>query len=96
MLSQRLSRLALDPQAPFLTGFAGLGNVFGNDINYAVQFAQTEPDKIVAATEVLVVEARRVGEHGFTESELQRAKQSLLRSYQQAYDDAGDPCIQGL
>ena len=87
MFSQRMERIALDPQSPFLSAFSGLGNVVDNRANYALSLAETEADKIATGLEALVIETRRVAEHGFTESELERAKQSLLRNFQQGYNE---------
>ena len=47
--------------------------------------AATKDDGILRGLEALLTEATRVQRNGFTESELQREKQNILRGYEQAF-----------
>ena len=87
MLNERLNELTLQAEPPFLfAGVAGGGFVRGVD---ASEFNAAVPeDGIVKGLDALLTEAERVARHGFTESELEREKASLARSYQSRLAEA--------
>ncbi|MCX6170895.1 MAG: insulinase family protein [Ignavibacteriales bacterium] len=80
MLSQRLNELTQKPDAPFAYAGAGKGRFLGdqnvfNLIGYAVK-----DNKMGQCLDVLLTEYERAKRFGFTQSELERTKESRLRS----------------
>ncbi|MCP4168336.1 MAG: insulinase family protein [Chloroflexi bacterium] len=86
MLNERLSEIARAPDAPFLGAFVSTGPMV-RSISGDFTFAIVEDDKVEPAFEVLLTEVERVRRHGFTQSELERAKNNLLRRYRALYDE---------
>ena len=82
MLSARLSELAQKPDPPFAVGIAGRGSFFARSKDSAVLIALTKEDGIERALDTLLSEAERVARFGFTATELDRQKQSVLRNYE--------------
>lgn len=83
MLSARLSEIAQQPNAPFTFAFAGRGSFFARSKDSAALNALVKEDAIERALDTLLTEAERVARFGFTATELQRQKQSVLRAYEQ-------------
>src|SRR6267142_440112 len=82
MLSARLSELAQKPDAPFIQAFAGRGSFFARSKDSASLGALVKGDNIERALDALLSEAERVERFGFTATELDRQKQSVLRNYE--------------
>lgn len=85
MFNQRLSEIAEKPDAPFLGADASKGTFIGRSTAAFTLGAGVKDGEIERGLEALLVEARRVDEFGFLESELDRAKQNMLRGYERAY-----------
>lgn len=83
MLSARLSEIAQQPNAPFTFAGAGRGSFFARSKDSAVLSALVKEDAIERGLDTLITEAERVARFGFTTTELQRQKQSVLRAYEQ-------------
>lgn len=79
MLRQRLSEVALMPNAPFLSSSAGIGNFLGNMDCYYLR-ASLKEDNINKGIEALFTESERAKQYGFTASELERYKEYLLNN----------------
>ncbi len=86
MLNERLNELARRRGAPFLAAGAGGGSLARTVDTYSLS-ARVPDGSIVDGLEALLVEARRVVEFGFFESELERAKRSMFSSYERAYNE---------
>ncbi|MEM6644646.1 MAG: insulinase family protein [Bacteroidota bacterium] len=84
MFNQRLQELIQSADPPFTFGSAGPGTFVKGADFYNLQ-AILAGDGHLNALEVLLTEAERVRQHGFTQAELDRAKIDLLRSFEQAY-----------
>lgn len=84
MLDARMQEIGLKPDAPFLAAGVSVGGLVRTEAAASLS-AIVEGNEVTEALEALVVEARRVLEHGFTPSELVRAKQNRLRSIEQAF-----------
>ncbi|MEM7531672.1 MAG: insulinase family protein [Chloroflexota bacterium] len=84
MLNFRLDELARAADPPFQTGFAGRGGVV-RTVERAVVGAIVEDDGVAAGLAALMTEVERVRQHGFTASELERAKTTMTNFYEQAY-----------
>ena len=83
LLNARLDELARRPDPPFLWGASTSGGfVRSAEVTYqAVRVRDGEAEKGLAA---LLTEVERVHRHGFTATELERAKKDWLRNYEQA------------
>jgi zinc protease len=83
MLSDRMAELSKAPNAPFLGAGVGSGAIVRTEeamiLNAAAK--ENQPEVGLAA---LFIETARVQQFGFTATELDRAKQNVMRSYDQA------------
>lgn len=84
MMNARLSEKVQSGTVPMLGASAGRSNDLRSLKGYTIQ-AQVPEDSVLAGFEALLTEAVRVQQHGFTESELTRQKQEVLRSLESAY-----------
>jgi zinc protease len=86
MLNARLSELVQRPNPPFVYGYTGSENFIGGKDAY-VLVAMVKENAILSGMEAIAAEAFRVQQHGFTETELDRAKRTSLRGMEQAYNE---------
>lgn len=86
MMSDRYDELGQKPDAPFSFAGSGYGNYVRNKDAYFIQAAAKE-NSIEACIRSVMTEQIRLQKHGFTDTELERAKISLLRSYEQAFKE---------
>jgi zinc protease len=84
MFNARLAEIAREPNAPFLDASVSSGSLVRTESAAALS-AAVEGNNVAPAIEALLVETRRINEFGFTESELERAKQNARRRIEQAY-----------
>jgi zinc protease len=84
MLNARLDELRRAADPPFLFAYSSSGPLVRTRDAYT-QGARVEEHRLVRGLEALVTEVERVGRHGFTPTELERAKKNLLRSVEQAH-----------
>ncbi|MFW5741880.1 MAG: M16 family metallopeptidase [Spirochaetota bacterium] len=84
MFNARLDEISRASDAPFLGAGVSSGSLVRTKAA-ATLSAAVEENEVAPALEALVTEVRRVTEHGFTPTELERAKQNQLRSIEQAY-----------
>ncbi len=85
MLNARLEEIAQKPDAPFLGADASKGSFIGRESDAFTLAASVKNGTIDAGLEALLLEAKRVDEFGFLQSELDRAKQNMLRGYERSY-----------
>lgn len=85
MLNARLDEISQKPDAPFLGAGASKGNFVGRTSEAFTLAASVKDGGIDRGLEALLLEAKRVDEFGFLQSELDREKQSLVRGYERAY-----------
>jgi zinc protease len=86
MVNARLDELRQQAEPPFLYGYStSAGFVRSKDVY--VQIAGVEEGKMERGLGALLTEVERVDRHGFTETELERIKADLLRSYERAYEE---------
>ena len=83
MLNQRLSELAQQPDPPFL-GAGGSSGTLVRSAEAYVLGAGVPDGGIVRGLDAVLTEAERVARHGFSATELERAKADLLRGYEVA------------
>jgi zinc protease len=82
MLSGRFSELAQKPDAPFIFAGGGRGSFLARTKEAASLFALVKENSVERALDALLGEAERVSRFGFTATELERQKQSVLLTYQ--------------
>jgi zinc protease len=85
MLNERLDEIAQKPDAPFLGAGASKGDFIGRTTDAFTLGANVKDGGIDRGLEALLVEAKRVDQFGFLQSELDREKESMLRGYERAY-----------
>lgn len=86
MMNGRLGELARAADPPFLNAFAGSGALGRTKSAYTLA-ARTANAGVERALATLLTEAKRVQEHGFVQTELDRAKASVLRNIDRAYEE---------
>ena len=84
MLNARLEEISRQSDAPFLAAGVSSGRLVRPTSAAALQ-AIVDGNDVGPALEALVVEMRRVLEYGFTETELERARQNRMRFIEQIY-----------
>ena len=85
MLNSRFSEIAEKPDAPFLAAGASKDNFFARTTEAFTLAANVKDGGIERATEALLTEARRVDQFGFLQSELDRVKTNVLRSFERSF-----------
>src|SRR4029079_15723018 len=85
MLKQRLEEISQKPDAPFLGAGASKGSFIGRSTESFTLGANVKDGGIDRGLDALLVEAKRVDQFGFLQSELDRQKESLVRGYERAY-----------
>ena len=84
MFNDRLSELTQKPNSPFITAFAGQGQLVRSAESFSLT-AIVADNGINRGLDALLTEGERVRRFGFLQAELDRAKKDLLRSLEQAY-----------
>ena len=88
MLNSRLNEAALEPDCPYLSAGVSDGpyllskNAEAFTLSVSPKEGQTE-----AAVQAVVTEAVRAAEHGFTDTEYERAKENLMSILENAYNE---------
>ena len=85
MLNSRFSEISEKPDAPFLAAGASKDGFFARSTEAFTLAANVKDGGVERASEALLTEARRVDQFGFLQSELDRVKQNLLRSFERSY-----------
>ena len=83
IINARFAEMAEKASAPFLYAGGGYGSFIAK-LDCAVLTAYPKDNRIEEATAMLLKEMKRVDEHGFLQTELDRAKESILESYRKA------------
>jgi zinc protease len=86
MMNARLRELGQVADPPYQAAFAGSGSLGRTKSVYRLG-ARVNNAGVERAVTTLVTEAKRVEEHGFTSTELERAKTIFLRGIERAYED---------
>jgi zinc protease len=85
MFNQRFTEITQKPNAPFLGAGAGVSGFFARNTNAFTVSAAVNDGAILTGAEALLIETKRVQQHGFLDSELSRAKTNLARSYERGF-----------
>jgi zinc protease len=86
MFGARLTELTQRADPPFVAAFAGQGRLIRTKEAYTVA-ALVADGGVERGLDALLTEVERVARHGFTVSELERAKADVLRMYEEMYDE---------
>jgi zinc protease len=84
MLNARLQEIAQRPGAPFIGAFSNQGRLIRTKDVYVLT-ALVPDTGIEQGLRAVVTEGERVAQHGFTATELERAKREMLRGMESAY-----------
>lgn len=85
MLNGRLSEITQKPDAPFIGAGASKGGFVGRELEPFSLSAAVKDGGVERGLEALLIEAKRVDQFGFLQSELDRARTNMLRGYERAY-----------
>jgi zinc protease len=86
MLNARLAEISRRADAPFL-GASVFKGAFVRSAQFYGASAQVDEDSVLTGLQAVLTEVARVRRHGFTETELERQKQEVIRAYRRAYDE---------
>ncbi len=84
MLNARLREIAQRPGAPFIGAFSNQGRLIRSKDVYVLT-ALVPDSGVEIGLRAAVTEGERVAQHGFTATELDRAKREILRGMESAY-----------
>lgn len=88
MLNTRIREISQKPDAPFVFASSSYGGFLGRSKSAYSSFAVPKENKIDEALEVLLAENERVKQHGFTATEFEREKKSMLARYEKMANEA--------
>jgi zinc protease len=84
MLNARLAELTQRADPPFIGAGVGQGRLARSAAVFSVGLGVAE-GRLVQGVEAAMTEVERARRHGFTETELDRAKEELIRGYERAW-----------
>ena len=84
MINSRLSELTEKKECPFMYAGVGYGSFIARPTAVYMGYLSAKEGKTMEAMETLLTENQRVLQHGFQQTELDRAKESLLLAYDRA------------
>ena len=86
MFNMRLEEISKEPNPPFLGASGGMGNFLGGVRVLQLGVAPKEGEFDLGVSRLLD-EAFRVDQHGFTKSELERAKETIYAQYEKSFNE---------
>src|SRR5690554_1864445 len=86
MINNRLSELTQQADPPFIMGQTAYSDIFG-PVNVYQIYAVCHPGRIEEGLSAVLTENERVKRFGFTESELERNKRTLMNFIEKAYKE---------
>ena len=84
MFDERLSELGEKKSCPYMQAGAGYGGFLARPVAAYQMYVVAKEGKVMEALEAMMLENRRLQQHGFLQTELDRAKESLLERYERA------------
>jgi zinc protease len=82
MLNKRLQEIAQKPESPFLYAGCGYGSFIGRSVDTYQLSVGAKENQIEKSLELVLTENERVRRFGFTATELEREKKSVLSMYE--------------
>lgn len=89
MINKRLNELRNAERPPFVFGYSTYGGTWAKSKSAYQSAALTSEDGQLEALKTLILENKRVLQHGFGKGELDRAKTTLLNSMKRFYSEKG-------
>ncbi|HEY9343384.1 MAG TPA: insulinase family protein, partial [Hanamia sp.] len=86
LMSTRIGELSKQEHPPFLQGGSNIGNFMVN-IDVASVVAAVKPGQLETGFKAVLTETERVKKFGFTQTELDRMKQTLLTYYESRFKE---------
>ena len=91
MANARLQEIAMKPNAPFSSAYFVNGGIgVCSTMECTGVGVTTQDGKLLEGFESAYVELERIRRHGFTEGELERAKQQVMKMQELAYNNRND------
>jgi zinc protease len=87
LINNRLGELRNSAKPPFVFGFSFYGGTFARTKNAYQSIAQTSAEGQLDGLKALLMENERVKRFGFQETELDRAKKSIMARLEKTYND---------
>src|SRR5690554_8144457 len=87
MLNNRLEEYTNEANPPFVYGYSFHGSLLSREKEAFQSFAMTAEDKQLEALRTLAIENERARKFGFTQSELDRAKNETLAYYEKRSEE---------
>ena len=87
MINDRLQEISQKPNSPFLGASCSYGKFIGNMDALTLYAIAKDGKSIGKSTEILLEENERVKQNGFTQSELERAKASMIAGMEDSYNE---------
>ena len=88
MIISRFSELCEKPSAPMISAYGAYGGFLGRNCDAFTLYAYPKDNRIEEAMQLLLTEMKRIDQHGFLQSELDRQKEELLDSYRKSAKEA--------
>lgn len=86
MFNQRLAEISREPDAPFLAASTG-EETLGRTVEAFTIGARVQDGQDARGLTALAREAARIRQHGFAESEIDRARRIMLAGYERAFNE---------
>ncbi len=86
MLNSRLAEISKEADPPFMFSFSGYSGDIG-DVDAYTSFAMVPEGKSATALERIATENKRVLDHGFSQSELDRQKKNMIESAEKNFKE---------
>ena len=91
MANARLQEIKMKPNAPFTSAHFQNGSMgICQTLDLAGVGVDTQDGKLLAGLEAAYTELERIRRHGFTEGELERAKDNVMKIQERAYNNRND------
>ena len=91
MANARLQEIKMKPNAPFTNASFQNGSLgICQTLEFIGVAVDTQDGKMLEGFEAAYIELERIRRHGFTESELERAKQMVMKAQELAYNNRND------
>ena len=91
MANARLQEIKMKPNAPFTSAHFQNGSMgICQTLDLAGVGVDTQDGKLLAGLEAAYTELERIRRHGFTEGELERAKDNVMKMQERAYNNRND------
>ncbi|MBO4402070.1 MAG: insulinase family protein [Bacteroidales bacterium] len=88
MIASRFAELCEKASAPVIQAYGYYGGFLGRDCDAFNLYAYPKDNRIDEAVRMLLTEMKRIDQHGFLQTELDRQKEELLDSYRKSAKEA--------